>query len=139
VGWSAAELKAFKSVVAEYDSKHPEVTVKVVGGINDDKITAAIRSGKVPDVVSSFTSANVGSYCNSGAWIDLKPFLSKDKIDVNMFPKTSQYYTQYKGSGVPCRCSPTSTASTTTRRCSRRPGSPARRRRCRSSPRTRRS
>ncbi len=97
VGWSAAELKAFKGVVAEYDKKHSDVTVKVVGGINDDKITAAIRSGKVPDVVSSFTSANVGQYCNSGAWIDLKPFLSKDKIDVNMFPKTSQYYTQYKG------------------------------------------
>ena len=53
--------------MAEYDKKHPEVTVKVVGGINDDKIIAAIRSGKVPDVVSSFTSANVGSYCNSGA------------------------------------------------------------------------
>src|SRR5207253_450058 len=45
VGWSAAELKAFKGVVAEYDSKHSDVTVKVVGGINDDKITAAIRSG----------------------------------------------------------------------------------------------
>src|SRR5213592_3167244 len=97
VGWSARELSEFKKVVAEYDKKHADVTVKVVGGINDDKITSAIRSGKVPDVVSSFTSANVGQYCNSGAWIDLKPFLSKDKIDVNMFPKTSQYYTQYKG------------------------------------------
>ncbi|MDX6414023.1 MAG: multiple sugar transport system substrate-binding protein, partial [Gaiellaceae bacterium] len=51
VGWSAAELKAFKGVVAEYDRKHADVNVKVVGGINDDKITAAIRSGKVPDVV----------------------------------------------------------------------------------------
>ena len=70
VGWSAAELKAFKAVVAEYDQKHSDVTVKVVGGINDDKITAAIRSGKVPDVVSSFTSANVGQYCNSGAWLE---------------------------------------------------------------------
>src|SRR2546430_3898824 len=97
VGWSARELSVFKKIVAEYDKNHSDVNVKVVGGINDDKITAAIRSGKVPDVVSSFTSANVGSYCNSGAWIDLKPFLSKDKIDVNMFPKTSQYYTQYKG------------------------------------------
>src|SRR4051812_17122321 len=97
VGWSAAELKAFKGVVAEYDRKHSDVTVKVVGGINDDKITAAIRSGKVPDVVSSFTSANVGSYCKSGAWLDLKPFLSKDKLDVNVFPKTSQYYTQFNG------------------------------------------
>jgi multiple sugar transport system substrate-binding protein len=97
VGWSARELKAFKSIVAEYDRKHTDVTVKVVGGINDDKITASIRSGNVPDVVSSFTSANVGSYCKSGAWVDLKPFLSKDKLDVNVFPKTSQYYTQYNG------------------------------------------
>ena len=97
VGWSARELKAFKSIVAEYDRKHSDVNVKVVGGINDDKITASIRSGNVPDIVSSFTSANVGSYCKSGAWIDLKPFLSKDKLDVNVFPKTSQYYTQYNG------------------------------------------
>jgi multiple sugar transport system substrate-binding protein len=97
VGWSARELKEFKKIVAEYDRKHSDVNVKVVGGINDDKITAAIRSGNVPDVVSSFTSANVGSYCKSGAWIDLKPLLQKDKIDVNMFPKTSQYYTQYNG------------------------------------------
>jgi multiple sugar transport system substrate-binding protein len=97
VGWSARELKAFKGIVAEYDKKHADVTVKVVGGINDDKITAAIRGGNVPDVVSSFTSANVGSYCKSGAWIDLKPFLSKDSLDVNVFPKTSQYYTQYNG------------------------------------------
>ncbi|MFL5952192.1 MAG: extracellular solute-binding protein [Gaiellaceae bacterium] len=97
VGWSARELKAFKSIVAEYDNKHPDVNVKVVGGINDDKITAAIRSGNVPDIVSSFTSANVGSYCKSGAWIDLKPLLSKDHLDVNVFPKTSQYYTQYNG------------------------------------------
>jgi multiple sugar transport system substrate-binding protein len=97
VGFSARELKAIKSVVAEYDKKTSNVTVKVVGGIDDDKITAAIRSGNVPDVVSSFTSANVGKYCSTGAWIDLKPLLSKDKIDVNIFPKTTQYYTQYKG------------------------------------------
>jgi multiple sugar transport system substrate-binding protein len=97
VGWSARELKEFKKIVAEYDTKHSDVNVKVVGGINDDKITAAIRSGNVPDVVSSFTSANVGSYCKSGAWIDLKPFLQKDHLDVNVFPKTSQYYTQYQG------------------------------------------
>jgi multiple sugar transport system substrate-binding protein len=97
VGWSARELKEFKKIVTEYDNKHSDVNVKVVGGINDDKITAAIRSGNVPDVVSSFTSANVGSYCKSGAWIDLKPLLQKDHVDVNMFPKTSQYYTQYNG------------------------------------------
>src|SRR3954452_5591901 len=97
VGWSARELGVFKSVVAEYDRKHPEVEIKVVGGINDDKIVAGIRSGKVPDVVSSFTSANVGNYCSSGGWIDLAPLLSKSHLSASAFPKTSQYYTQYKG------------------------------------------
>src|SRR5918911_3009468 len=97
VGWSARELKAFKSIVAEYDRKHSDVNVKVVGGINDDKITAAIRSGNVPDVVSSFTSSNVGTYCSTGAWIDLGPLLAKDHVDVNLFPATTRYYTQYKG------------------------------------------
>ena len=97
VGWSARELGVFKSVVAEYDQKHPEVTVKVLGGINDDKITAGIRSGKVPDVVSSFTSANVGTYCSSGGWIDLAPLLKASNLSASQFPKTSQYYTQYNG------------------------------------------
>src|SRR5438270_987532 len=97
VGWSARELKEFKGVVAEYDAKHPDVQVKVVGSINDTKITNAIRSGNPPDVVSSFTSANVGIYCGTGAWIDLASFLKKDSIDLSQFPKTSLYYTQYKG------------------------------------------
>ena len=96
VGWSARELKEFKGVVAEYDKKHPEVDIKVVGSINDTKITNAIRSGNAPDVVSSFTSANVGVYCGTGAWIDLSPFLKKDNVDLTQFPKTTLYYTQYK-------------------------------------------
>ena len=43
----------FKKVVDEYDAKHPEVDVKIVGGINDDKIVAACASGNGPDVVGS--------------------------------------------------------------------------------------
>jgi multiple sugar transport system substrate-binding protein len=99
VGWSAAthELKEFKRLVAEYDAKHPEVTVKVVGDIVDDKITAAIRSGNVPDVVSTFTSSNVGTFCPTGAWVDLAPYLTRDHIDMGSFTKTPLYYTQYKG------------------------------------------
>jgi multiple sugar transport system substrate-binding protein len=97
VGWSARELSEFKKVVQEYDAKHADVEVKVVGGINDDKIIAALRAGNGPDVVSSFTSQNVGIYCSSGGWIDLAPYLKKSKIDINVFPKTTQYYTQYKG------------------------------------------
>ena len=97
VGWQARELRGFKSVVAEYDRKHPEVQFKVVGNINDAKITNAIRSGNAPDVVSSFTSSNVGVYCGTGAWIDLAPFLKKDHVDMSQFPSTSLYYTQFRG------------------------------------------
>jgi multiple sugar transport system substrate-binding protein len=97
VGWSQRELREFKKVVSEYDAKHSDVTIKVVGSINDDKITAAIRSGNAPDVVSSFTSANVGVYCGTGAWVDLAPYLKKDNVDMSQFPKTSLYYTQYGG------------------------------------------
>ena len=98
VGWSAGhELKEFEKVVAEYDQKNTNVDIDVVGGISDDKIIAAIRSGNVPDVVSSFSSQNVGVYCPTGGWVDLAPYLKQDKINVNIFPAASRYYTQYRG------------------------------------------
>jgi multiple sugar transport system substrate-binding protein len=98
VGWSAGhELVEFKKVVSEYDAKNKNVDITVVGGIVDDKIIAALRSGNVPDVVSSFQSNNVGIFCPSGSWIDLAPYLKRDKINVNIFPAASRYYTQYKG------------------------------------------
>ena len=123
VGWSARELSEFKKVVAEYDTKNPNVTVKVVGAINDDKILAALRSGNAPDVVSSFTSQNVGVYCPSGGWIDLAPYLKRDKIDVQHLPGCDADVHAVQGRPLRvCRCSPTRTASTTTSGSSRRPG-----------------
>jgi ABC-type glycerol-3-phosphate transport system substrate-binding protein len=98
VGWSAGkELVTFKKVAAEYDKSHPDVTLSVVGGIVDQKIVAAIRAGQAPDVVSSFNSYNVGVYCGTKAWIDLKPFLDKSHISTSIFPAATMYYTQYAG------------------------------------------
>jgi multiple sugar transport system substrate-binding protein len=97
VPWTARELNEFKKVVAEYDKARPNVQVKVVGNISDDKITAAIRAGNAPDVVTSWSSDNVGVYCGSGAWVDLGPMLRRAKINMNQFPATTRYYTQYRG------------------------------------------
>jgi len=97
VGWSARELGVFQKVVAEYDQAHPNVTVDVVGSINDDKIVAAIRAGTAPDVVSSFNSYNVGTYCSSGGWINLGPLMKQSGISASLFPAATQYYTQYDG------------------------------------------
>src|SRR4051794_10674098 len=98
VGWSAGkELVTFKKVAAEYDKQHLDVTLDVVGGITDQKIVSAIRAGQAPDVVSSFNSYNVGIYCGTGAWLDLKPLMQRSHISASMFPAATQYYTQYKG------------------------------------------
>ena len=47
--------------------------MKAVGNITDDKINQALRAGgsNAPDVVSSFTTDNVGEFCTSHAFVDL--------------------------------------------------------------------
>ena len=99
VGWSKSthEFGVFQRLIDEYNRNHPSVHVNAVSDINDDKIIAAIRSGNVPDVVSSFASSNVGSYCSSGGWIDLSPYLKQSHVNVDIFPAASRYYTQYNG------------------------------------------
>ncbi|MEU3743970.1 MULTISPECIES: ABC transporter substrate-binding protein [Streptomyces] len=100
-GWSApAEVKAIQANVARFEAAHPNIKVKVVGDINDDKLGQALRAGgsKGPDVVSSFTTSNVGKFCSSGALADLKPFIEKDKLDLDkLFPEVLQNYTQFEG------------------------------------------
>jgi multiple sugar transport system substrate-binding protein len=97
VGWSARELSVFKKVAAEYDQAHPNVTVDVLGSINDDKIVAAIRAGNAPDVASSFNSYDVGIYCGTGGWIDLSSKLKSSGIPLSSFPAATNYYTQFGG------------------------------------------
>jgi multiple sugar transport system substrate-binding protein len=96
-GFTERELGVIKQAVAAFHRTHPWITVKVVGGINDDKIIAAIRGGNSPDVAQSFTADNTGLFCSSGGWIDLKPYMDASKIDASMFPQAVQTYTQYQG------------------------------------------
>ncbi|MFF4038920.1 ABC transporter substrate-binding protein [Streptomyces sp. NPDC001816] len=103
--WSAPnEVKAVKSLVAGFEKAHPNIHVNVVGNMTDDKINQALRSGgdKAPDVISSFTTNNVGKFCSSGALVDLNPFFKKSDIDPETtFPKAMNEYTQFDGN----RCS----------------------------------
>jgi multiple sugar transport system substrate-binding protein len=96
-GFTERELGVIKQAVADFHGSHPWITVKVVGGVNDDNIIAAIRGGNAPDVAQSFTAGNTGLFCSSGGWIDLKPYMDKSKIDAGMFPQAVQTYTEYQG------------------------------------------
>lgn len=99
-GWSApAEVKAVQATVDRFEKEHPNITVKVVGNINDDKLNQALRAGgsNGPDVVSSFTTSNVGTFCSSGAFLDLKPFIEKSELDLEAtIPKPMLDYTRFE-------------------------------------------
>ena len=100
-GWSApSEVKAIQATIDAFEKENPNIHVKPVGNITDDKINQALRAGgpSAPDVVSSFTTDNVGEFCTSHAFVDLTSFLEKSGVDPQKtFPAPQLSYTQYNG------------------------------------------
>ncbi|MGW3072997.1 ABC transporter substrate-binding protein [Kitasatospora sp. NPDC001132] len=100
-GWSQEnEVKAINDNIAAFEKTHPNIHVKAVDSLADDKVNQALRAGgaDAPDVVSSFTTNNVGMFCSTKAFTDLKPLLQKSGIDpAKTFPATMLDYTQFQG------------------------------------------
>ncbi|MEU5974335.1 ABC transporter substrate-binding protein [Streptomyces sp. NPDC047315] len=100
-GWSApSEVKAIEENVKRFEAAHKNIKVKVVKNMTDDKINQALRAGgsNAPDVVSSFSTDSVGKFCDSGAFVDLKTYLEKSKIDpTKVFHKPLLDYTRFEG------------------------------------------
>jgi multiple sugar transport system substrate-binding protein len=97
VPFTGSELEQVRKVVAGFERAYPNIKVKVVGNINDEKIIAAARSGNVPDAALSFTTANTGVFCRDGTFLNLGPAISRDGVDLNNFPPAQRKYTEYKG------------------------------------------
>lgn len=97
-GWSLPQdVKALQDNIDAFEAQHPNITVKVTPNVDDDKILQGLRTNNGPDVVSSFTTDQVGALCK-GALIDLNPFLEKDGIDKeSTFIPARIDYTQYNG------------------------------------------
>ncbi|MQS14390.1 extracellular solute-binding protein [Streptomyces kaniharaensis] len=100
-GWSQDnEVKAIDDNIAAFEKAHPNIHVRAVGNIADDKVNQALRAGgdDAPDVVSSFTTNNVGVFCSTRAFVDLKPLLARSGIDAaRTFPAAMLDYTQFHG------------------------------------------
>jgi multiple sugar transport system substrate-binding protein len=97
VPFTQRQLADMNSVVADFHRLYPTITVKVRGGVTDDNIVAAIRSGSPPDLTMSQEAENLGEYCGTGAWINLTPYIQRDHINLNVLPSAVRDYTQYKG------------------------------------------
>ncbi|WP_344667504.1 extracellular solute-binding protein [Catenulispora yoronensis] len=98
-GWTdEREASAFQAMLDRFHLLHPNIGVRAVGGVTDSQIINGIRSEQNVDVVSSFTTDDVGLYCGSGAWVDLNPFLRSSGIDAaKTFTAPSLAYSAYHG------------------------------------------
>src|SRR3954447_3064718 len=96
-GFTGRELGIWNGVLDGFHRAHPNVTIKSVGNISNDKIVAAIRGGHPPDVALSFETDKTGAFCSSGGWISLDPYIKRDHVDLGQFPPAVQRYISFKG------------------------------------------
>ena len=95
--FSGREADAVAEVVADFEEKFPDIDVEVRPEQDDEKMRQAIAAGKGPDVGVSYSTAVVGSFCSTGAFQDLGPWLERDGVSEDIFPKLVRDYTEFDG------------------------------------------
>ena len=95
--YSDREYEEVTKALNSFKKKYPNIEIKHEGAQDDDKITAGIRSGNPPDVAMSFTTDNIGSFCSTGAFQELKPYIDRDKPPMDQINEAVRSYTEYKG------------------------------------------
>jgi multiple sugar transport system substrate-binding protein len=91
------EAAAIDTVIKDFEAGHPNIKVTVKSGQDDSKVTQAIGAGTGPDIGLSYSTDIVGKFCSSGAWVDLTPYINRDKVDLNQLNATTRQYTEYGG------------------------------------------
>jgi multiple sugar transport system substrate-binding protein len=91
------EATAVQQVVNDFTTTHPNIKVTIKSGQDDSKVTQAIGAGNGPDIGLSYSTDIVGKFCSSGAWVDLKPYLDRDKVDLGQLNATTRSYTEFDG------------------------------------------
>ncbi len=91
------EADAISTVIKDFESTHPNIKVTIKAGQDDSKVTQAIGAGNGPDVGLSYSTDIVGKFCSSGAWVDLKQYIDRDKVDLSKLNATTRSYTEFQG------------------------------------------
>lgn len=95
--FSGREAKTIAGVVQDFEAKFPDINVEVRSEQDDEKMRQAIAAGKGPDVGISYSTAIVGSFCSTGAFQDLEPWMKRDGVDPEIFPPLVRDYTEFEG------------------------------------------
>lgn len=91
------EADVVQQAVDSFEKANPDVTVDVHSGQDDEKLQKAISAGDNVDVGISYSTDIVGNFCSTGAFLDLTPYLTRDKVDLGQFSDTVRSYTEFKG------------------------------------------
>ena len=96
--FTSREYNVSTAAIKLAQKKYPWMTIKHVGGKDDQAIQRAISGGTPPDVVVGFTPDNAARYCSTDSWQDLNPYLQADKIDKStIWPAGVFSYTSFEG------------------------------------------
>jgi multiple sugar transport system substrate-binding protein len=95
--FTGREAGVVKSAVDGFEKANPGVTVDIHAGQDDEKLQKAISSGQNIDVGLSYSTNIVGTFCASGAFRDLGPYVERDHVDLSNIPKAVRGYTEFKG------------------------------------------
>jgi multiple sugar transport system substrate-binding protein len=95
--FTGREAKAIQASVDAFTAANPGVKVVVKSGQDDDKMRQAIAAGQPIDVGLSYSTDVVGNFCSSGAFVDLKPYIDRDQVDLTQLPQVVRDYTEFKG------------------------------------------
>ena len=95
--FTGREAKAIQTSVDAFEDANPGVKVVVKSGQDDDKMRQAIAAGQPIDVGLSYSTDVVGNFCSSGAFVDLKPYIDRDQVDLTQLPQVVRDYTEFDG------------------------------------------
>jgi multiple sugar transport system substrate-binding protein len=99
--FTGRELDTFKAALVGLHKAAPWITVDVTGGKQLEDVQRAINSGTAPDVAMEVGPDDVAKYGQSGAWIDLNPYIKLDQLDMGKYIVPAALdYTSYQGKQV---------------------------------------
>jgi multiple sugar transport system substrate-binding protein len=95
--YTPPEYPKYNVILDQFHQQYPWITVKHVGGKSPQDILRAINSGTAPDVALEAGPDNVAKYCDSGAFVDLKPTIDAEHIDITkIIPPAALDFTSYQ-------------------------------------------
>jgi multiple sugar transport system substrate-binding protein len=99
--FTGRELATFNDALQGLHRDAPWITLKVTGGKQLEDVQRGINSGTAPDVAMEVGPDDVAKYGQSGAWIDLNPYIKADHKDMSkVIVPAALDYTSYQGKQV---------------------------------------